>query len=651
GIVVPVLAAARGRIMRSLTDAMDPAARLPGRATALPFNLSLGLPLADWPLVHTALALLALAAGALELNALGPLLRSPFIAGADEEAGARARLDARLREFGEMEVEIGTVLAMAGEAGPWQAPRLALALRALRETRPAAAGRRPPSAWSRAFLDWLAAAGFPGGRALSSAEYQTLRAWREALESLATLDSVLGRIDLGAALARLRRIGADTVFQPESQGAPVQVLGLLEASGQEFDHLWVSGLTDEVWPPAPRPNPFLPAAPQRRHELPGSSAPERLAFARRLTAGWFTAAPEVVLSSPRHEEDRELGVSPLLAGIAAGDPASLGSEPVPDYAIGMHAGAALEALEDWRAPRLPTDLPLRGGARVFEDHAACPFRAFAAHRLGAAGLAAPKPGLDALERGNLVHATLAQAWLRLRTQDALRAMDEAARLEIVAEAARRALARLQARRPRTLSGRFLAIEQARLARLAREWLQQELARPPFEVAAVEDRRSLSLGGLAFHARLDRVDRVGGDRYLIIDYKTGKTRVADWLGERPEAPQLPLYCVTAPEEVAGLAFAQVRPGEMRLAGLTRDDDILPDNPAVRDSKHAADYGDWTGLLAAWRGELERLAGEFAEGRAAVDPMDYPRTCEHGEQGPLCRIAERLRPVESEGEGDE
>jgi probable DNA repair protein len=651
GLVVPDLEAVRGALTRALTGALNPAALLPGVSAALPFNVSLGPALAEWPLVHTALGLLGLARGALDLNRLGMLLRAPFLAGADEEAAARAQLDAELRKTGEPEVDLGGVLALAGAAGPGHAPRLAAGLRGLREAAAAAPLRQPPSAWARAFVAWLRAAGFPGGRGLSSAEHQALQAWRETLESLASLDAVLGRIDLGAALSRLRRLAGETVFQPESRGAPVQVLGLLEATGQEFDHLWVTGLSDEVWPPAPRPNPFLPAALQRRHDLPRASAAERLDFARRLMAGWLCAAPEVVLSSPRREADRELGVSPLLAEFPAGDLAALDCEDLPDYRRVLRAAASLETLEDCRAPPLPAGGSLQGGTAVFRDQAACPFRAFALHRLKAEGIAAPEPGLSALERGKLVHDTLAGVWRRLRSRDALLGMDEPQRLMVLAEAAAQALARAQRGRPRTLSGRFLALEQERLARLVREWLQLELGRPPFEVAAVEESRVLALGGISFNVRLDRVDRYADGRLLIIDYKTGAPKVLAWLGERPEEPQLPLYCVTAEEEVAGVAFAQLRPGDMRLLGLARDGELLPGTAAFADSKLAGAYGDWEGLLAAWRRELEKLAADFAAGLAAVDPKDPRKTCEFCEQGPLCRIAERRGTAEAEEEGHE
>jgi len=50
---------------------------------------------------------------------------------------------------------------------------------------------------------------------------------------------------------------------------------------------------------------------------------------------------------------------------------------------------------------------------MVKDQAACPFRAFAAHRLGAEGLQFPHTGLDALERGTLVHRVLARAAMAL----------------------------------------------------------------------------------------------------------------------------------------------------------------------------------------------------------------------------------------------
>ena len=164
----------------------------------------------------------------------------------------------------------------------------------------------------------LDAAGFPGERALDSAEFQTRKKWYEVLGEFALLERVLPRISCAQALARLRRLCVDTLFQPESDVAPVQVLGILESAGLEFDHLWVSGLTDDAWPLAARPNPFIPVALQKKAGIPEAAADTALALDRRITDDWLHAAGEVVVSHPLREKDRELLPSALIEAVACG---------------------------------------------------------------------------------------------------------------------------------------------------------------------------------------------------------------------------------------------------------------------------------------------------------------------------------------------
>ena len=65
----------------------------------------------------------------------------------------------------------------------------------------------------------------------------------------------------------LKRHCADTLFQPESPDAPIQILGVLESAGLRFDCLWVSGLTDEAWPLDAQAQPLHPdrGAEEGRH--------------------------------------------------------------------------------------------------------------------------------------------------------------------------------------------------------------------------------------------------------------------------------------------------------------------------------------------------------------------------------------------------
>ena len=234
-----------------------------------------------------------------------------------------------------------------------------------------------------------------------------------------------------------------------SSDLPVQVLGILESDGLEFDHLWVSGLTDEAWPLAARPNPFLPVALQKKAGIPEASADSALALDRRITEGWLHAAGEVVFSHALREQDRELTPSALIADVPAGD---VDLAAFPRYRDVLHAARALEDIADGAAP--PYDRKtVGGGTRVLADQAACPFRAFAHHRLRANGLETPAAGLDARDRGNLLHALMAELWGALRTKARLDTMAPDELTGAINRAADSAVNKVRNDRPGVLDGR------------------------------------------------------------------------------------------------------------------------------------------------------------------------------------------------------
>ncbi len=628
-IVVPDLSSRKSALRRVLAQTMDP-----GRTAAvLPFNLSLGDPLSGCPLVAHALAALALGGREIEFERASALIRSPFIAGAESELQRRARLDARLRKRAEPLIKLDRLVEMAGEA-----PALARTLAAYAEFRKQRLfALRAPGDWARAFSEALSLLGFPGERVLDSAEYQTLKKWHEVVARFAALDRVVAKLGFDEALARLGRMASESLFQPETPEVPVQVLGLIEAAGMTFDHLWVMGLSDEAWPTPAHLNPFIPAGVQRAAGVPNASPAAALERARELTAEWLGCAGEVVLSYPRRDGERDLAPSPLIASVGEAD---LTLPEYPTWRDAIHRAAAIERIHDVQGPALPPTEAAHGGASLIKDQAACAFRAFAAHRLRAEGVGAPHTGLDAIERGTLVHGVLASVWKGLKHKDALDGMGAAELEALIGAAADAAIARKRYDRPTTLGGRFAAIERERLVRLARAWLDHERGRGGFAVLATEGQCAAALGTLRLSLRLDRVDRLASGERIVIDYKTGRATVPSLLGERPDEPQLPLYLTVAEPDAAAVAFAQVRANDMKFVGLARDAGLLPGTkpPAV----------SWDEQRAAWRAELERLAGAFAAGNAEVDPKRPGQTCRLCTLQPLCRIHERAEGVAEEGE---
>lgn len=651
GVVVPDLSRRRAEVLRTFDDALDPARVLaPGTVARRPWNISLGTALSGIALVHTALTILRFARGTLATAEVGYLLRSPFLAAAERERAARALLDARLRRIGRLQFDIGAVQREAiarDREQPHACRMLADRLEAWQSlARDTVRLRQLPSAWSTTFLALLGGLGWPGERALDSDEFQAWEAWRDVVAGLATLDPVLGSLRYDDALSWLTRLSAETLFQPESGDVAVQVLGTLESAGLEFDHLFVTGLQDETWPPPARPNPLLPIALQRLRGVPHADARWELGFAQRMTAQWRICARHLHVSSAERDGDRVLRPSAL---IAAFDVEPVGVHPK-SYAERMHETAQIEGFVDTVAPSLAPGYEAGGGAGVFENQSACPFRAFARHRLGARRLEEVRAGLDARERGTLLHRTAAHLWGEIESHSKLSAMDAPALNAAIGRAADAALALLARDRPDALSPAFTAIERERLRELVTKLLELERTRAPFHVVAREAPRMLSVGGLAVRARVDRIDALEDGRHVVLDYKTGTASPAQWLGDRPDAPQLPLYAVTDEGDVAAVAFAVVNAREAVFRGLASESGLLPGVGTVDEVRSPTAIDGWSELFALWRRTLDRLAAEFLAGHAAVAPRNYPQTCRYCELGALCRVREQLDAAAEPEEAD-
>jgi probable DNA repair protein len=699
GIVAPDLAARRSALASTLGKTLDPAALAPGAPMApRPWNISLGQPLRDHPLVATALRLLALTRQPVDTELLGTLLLSPHWALPREPAERRAELDRRalldrrIRALGDARMRLSNLWYQAGgradgdegETRPWHSALLAARLAALLEAARELPARADCADWAAAFSGWLKAAGWsgPGGdvdngvgsgnRPLDSHEFQAVDAWNALLSRFSGLSDFAGTPGVGEALALLGRLAGETLFQPRSGDAPVQVLGLYEATGQSFEHLWVMGLHDGVWPPASAPDPFIPLGLQRERRLPHSGPDIELAWAGEVTAALRASAAEVVFSHPGRDGNEALACSPLIAALPelAADAAAnfLRDAPGDRWQQAMRESAAPETLA--ATARTPAPIALRnpearGGSRLLADQAACPFRAFASHRLGAEPLERPQAGLDAMRKGALLHQVLERVWQALQSQSSLLAIQADELTDLVRASIGDVLEAQRRRSPATLTPRLGAVEAQRLEQRVLAWLELERQRSPFTVAACEQKRHFAAGGLRLGVRIDRIDRLEDGSLVVLDYKTGQVRPSAWFGERPEEPQLPLYGVVSravhaevgdgeagDAPVAAVAYALIRADGTGFSGVAREGGILPGLPPGRQGPLQEASETWPAVLDDWAAELERLAADFHQGEAAVDPKHGLQTCErhYCELGPLCRVRELLAGAEGAAEDD-
>jgi probable DNA repair protein len=643
GIVVPDLKDQRSLIERVFQQQIDPLSVAGFSQDDATFGLSLGAPLAEEGIIHAALNLLALKAK-LTFEQLSFLLRTPYTGGGSRDADARHQFERRLRSYRQPSFTLRGVLKQLEKRSDLNS------LKSIVEKILESQGQTScsPGRWAQNFADELKRLGWPGDRSLSSREYQALKAYQDkVLAGLTALDRVLSKITRQRALSLLQQIARTVEFQIEAPAGPVQVVGLLESSGLQFDHLWVMGGSEATLPAAPQPNPFIPYLLQSEYAMPHATAERELDFAKQVYARLRCAADDIVFSYPQWIGDSRQRPSPLLPAANVqvaplfADPQDLTSlasmQPTPLEVIIDRCGLPLEQTE------------VEGGTDLLKDQAHCPFRAYLHHRLKARRLDSPEPGISPLTRGDLVHLALEKIWQQLGTSVALGALTEVARRELIWVQVDQVLITYYAERVAP-SVAMLQLEHERIAGLVDEWLTFELSRDPFGVVESEQRHMERLGPLQIVTKIDRIDSLADGRRIVIDYKTGgQLRATDFLTRPLIEPQLPIYAMTAAQQTDAIAFAQVRKGECSFAGLANDAEGLPgvkqlDKFAVMCAE--LEIEDWPQLLAYWRGQIEDLAEQFVAGEAVVQPFSLTRSCTYCDLAGICRIQEYVGELEEE-----
>ena len=678
-VIVPDVAGERARMERVFREVLAPELELiTSGAEVATYEFSLGRPIGEAPMMLVAMELLRWAAGALPLERVSALVVSDYFArGAGASAGradtevalggsmpereARAEFDAfELRRAGMLRPEISVREMVRRVAGSRRSIRLPGLLGALRCMELVADGfdgvSQSYEQWAQAMRELLAGAGWGAPGAETSEEFQVRERWEGALDAMATLDFEDQPVDYEEALRAIGWIAGKMIFAPESRATVVQVMGPLEAAGSEFDAVWFLRAGELSWPPVAGSLPLLPWGLQRDLRMPGTDMERDLEAARRLTERVIASGREVVVSYARHSGAMRQRASGILQGLE-----------LQEVAIGELAGSEAERLivgvereEDGGRVRALPDTPVSGGVRVLELQAACGFRAFAEQRLWSSELEERSLGFSAKESGTAVHAALEHFWTEVRSQTALISMCAEERDAVLLRSVDEGLVKARIGSAGAWDEAYLETQRTRLRHLLAGWLEAEMRRPAFEVSENERKlHDVRVGPLRFQLRVDRVDVVDEMR-VVIDYKTGGAETRDWLGERPDAPQVPLYAILAARggetgegdaaadgeagrrELGAVAFGRVKAGkDAGLKGFAAREGLLPGRLTRMEAI------TFNAQVERWEEVLERLAREFAAGEAQVRPKNYPTTCERCGQRVLCRLdASLLEEIEED-----
>lgn len=614
-IVVPQLADHRQKLDRLLRDAFDPLEIGSPLIEVNPyFNISAAIPLVNYPLISVALACLRLGLESFSFKDYQRVVDSPWLhEAADNSLRYVHLMEIKRWHRGMLSLEVVLHYLRKSESHESSWGKRIESLIEMIKTFPKNA---PYSHWANVFMDCLKKMGWPANPALTSTEYQSLMRFETLLQELSDCDRVLDETQYRTALFTLQKLASYIPFQPENKGAPVQVLGVLEAAGQQFDALWVMGMQSEAWPPPAKHNPFIDLDEQRRRLMPHASADREMQYALNMTSRFKQSAPEVIFSYAMQNKERKWDVSELCRDLPLLSDESVENE------INVFP-ENLESLLDCVAPPLGRDETLRATTRLLELQSACPFRAFAEYRLGAPQRLEKTIWLQASDQGTILHSILEKWWKLYPILEANVQRDAA--LEPIIQAV------LKKHLSSDVPQAYIEVEVFRLQKILKEYFELEARRPFFRVVEAEFKQSYTLGQVHFAIRCDRIDEDANGRRLIVDYKTGKFSLQDWEGERLASPQLPLYALAFDSpSLSALMVINLRSSECQYMGMASED-LGIKGLRIKDNFEA--------VKQQWRIQLSALSEAFASGQAQVDPRNKASTCQYCHLGALCRIREK------------
>ena len=447
---------------------------------------------------------------------------------------------------------------------------------------------------------------------------------RELFQDLSQLDNILGPIQLAALLQQARRQLQHRMYYPNQGGASEKILIMdtQDLLDLPIDGLWICGLTEEHFPTQSRNSNLLPVILQNKLGLNSMNFEQVKESIHDLLARWENQAVDLVLSSPLSIDGREVRPSLWLnwPKDVEGEADSRRLDPLwKDFTSKQ---ITLETISDPLGLPLPLGTTVRGGTSVLKAQALCPRMAYAVYRLGAKHPTVPQSGLSPIQRGNLVHWSLENFWNHAHRSSAL---EDTTQVQAwITNSVEASLERFEEYYPGLIKTNFRRLEARRLNILLLDWLELEKSRIPFVVEASEEKDELSLGGLKFRVRIDRLDRLEhSDQFILLDYKSGTGySPTSWFQQRILEPQLPLYAVNLEVgTLAGVAFAIVHNRECSFKGIQAEEVSLPGIKSFDKNPHKkelpAEY-DWGSLIEDWRVRLEDVAHEFAQG---VAPLSY------------------------------
>lgn len=444
-----------------------------------------------------------------------------------------------------------------------------------------------------------------------------------------------------------------------NEEAGIQVLGIIESRGLDFDKLYVLGLAAGSLPKPVRPLPLLD--PQERQSVLGATTESQYHFAQGAFHHLLACAPDITLIRPEEESAEPLAPSPFWTNVP-------GDETHPRVDIwnapdGVSVRAAwLQQANKGMAQSTdfpPVDSPVDGhtipktiSVSALATAFLCPFRFFAERVLELLPLEELIMGISPLERGNLLHRVLALFTRRCRDQGLVGERNWAAMERLLIACSDEVLS--------SADGEMLHIQKSGVGQHARtversRWLGGEGGRQGLLTAwlRLEGERldegwrwlceEASFEGLsdpdwpfAIAGRVDRIDYHTNSGYALWDYKSGAIPTRKDAVEHLVDPQILAYVQAAMDS----RIPEISRGTEDKAHISGGYIGLRAASTVVLSEFINDEEGSGAILRGWKEAVADIGSKLVSGQFGAEPghvskgVREEKACRHCPYRPLC-----------------
>lgn len=422
-------------------------------------------------------------------------------------------------------------------------------------------------------------------------EQHIVDSWQDLLKQYIELENFLGEHNFSKCIEILIKLSNSYNITKNNLSKNIKNINILSlpeaiAISAKFDGLWVCGLSEIDWLPEEQFNPFLPIVLQKEFAISEKKH-------QQLQQLINLAKKQFVCSYPLYIDNNLVRPSPLI-------------KDFPEFVNNLSLNVAQQnqfIIENYLDDTAPTyQKNLFSGTNFLKLQATCPFKAQATIRLQAAALDKPIAYLSKALKGDVLHKTLAQFWLKYKNSTALQQLSTDFITKKLFIISRNILYKLKKNKPTTLNTVIIQLEALKIANLCSDFIKKyDLSGAEFSVIHIEEKFVVKLQEFLINIKLDRVDQLANGDLLVIDYKTGKISNDD--------PQLPIYSLSLPN-IKKLMLAIIRPDKLELSEFELSKIDLEN--------------------------LYQLATEFKNGVAIVKPKHGSMTCRICDLKYTCRI---------------